>query len=330
MKLIKKIIFWKLSLWFFIITSLRNKFYDFGLLKSYSFSTPIISIGNLSAGGTGKTPMVEFFIDNLEHKYKIGVLSRGYKRKSRGFILASAVDDAKSIGDEPFQYYSKFKSIIVAVDKKRKRGIKNLINLGVDLIILDDAFQHRRISPSYSIILSDYSNLFINDSLMPLGTLRECKSGYQRANSIIITKCPENFSKNEMKNLTNKINLKSNQHIFFSKIIYSDHLISKKNSIKVSEFRNKKVKVVTGIVNSKVLIKYFEDKGLLVSHAEFPDHYDYRDIDLIKFKDEIIITTEKDYVKLKNFNLENLYYIPIKIKLFGKDNLMEIVNSKIT
>ena len=330
MKLIKKIIFWKLSLWFNIITFLRNKFYDFRLLKSYSFSTPIISIGNLSAGGTGKTPMVEFLIDSLKNKYKIGVLSRGYKRKSRGFILASAVDDTKSIGDEPFQYYSKFKNIMVAVDEKRKRGITNLINLGADLIILDDAFQHRRVSPSYSIILSDYSNLFIHDSLMPLGSLRECKSGYQRANSIIITKCPENFSKNEMKNLTKKINLKSNQHIFFSKIIYSNHLFSKTNSIKISKFSNKKVRVVTGIVNSKVLIKYLEDKGLVVSHTEFSDHYNYRYIDLIKFKDEIIITTEKDYVKLKNFNLKNLYFIQIKIEVFGKDDLMEIVNSKIT
>ena len=329
MKLIKKIIFWKLSLWFNIITFLRNKFYDFGLLKSYSFSTPIISIGNLSAGGTGKTPMVEFLIYSLKNKYKIGVLSRGYKRKSRGFILASAVDDTKSIGDEPFQYYSKFKNIMVAVDEKRKRGITNLINLGADLIILDDAFQHRRVSPSYSIILSDYSNLFIHDSLMPLGSLRECKSGYQRANSIIITKCPENFSKNEMKNLTKKINLKSNQHIFFSKIIYSNHLFSKTNSIKISKFSNKKVRVVTGIVNSKVLIKYLEDKGLVVSHIEFSDHYNYRYTDLIKFKDEIIITTEKDYVKLKNFNLKNLYYIPIKIEVFGKNDLMEIVNSKI-
>ena len=123
--------------------------------------------------------------------------------------------------------------------------------------------------------------------------------------------------------------LKSNQHIFFSKIIYSNHLISKTNSIKISKLSNKKVRVVTGIVNSKVLIKYFEDKGLIVSHSEFSDHYNYRDIDLIKFKDEIIITTEKDYVKLKNFNLKNLYYIPIKIELFGKDDLMEIVNSKI-
>ncbi len=330
MKLIKKIIFWKLSLWYFIITFIRNKFYDFGLLKSYSFSIPIISIGNLSAGGTGKTPMVEFFIDNLEDKYKIGVLSRGYKRKSCGFILASALDDAKSIGDEPFQYYLKFKNIMVAVDEKRKRGITNLINLGADLIILDDAFQHRSVSPSYSIILSDYSNLFIHDSLIPLGTLRECKSGYQRANSIIITKCPENFSENEMKNLMKKINLKSNQHIFFSKIIYSDHLISKTNSVKISKFSNKKVRVVTGIVNSKVLIKYLEEKELIVSHTEFTDHYNYRDIDLIKFEDEIIITTEKDYVKLKKFNLKNLYYIPIKVEVLGKDDLMEIVNSKIT
>ena len=190
MKSIKKIIFWKLSLWFLIITFLRNKFYDFGFLKSYSFETPIISIGNLSAGGTGKTPMVEFLIDRLEDKYKIGVLSRGYKRKSRGFILASAVDDAKSIGDEPFQYYMKFNNIMVAVDENRKRGIKNLIDSGADLIILDDAFQHRSVTPSYSIILSDYSNLFIHDSLMPLGTLRECKSGYKRANTIIVTKCP--------------------------------------------------------------------------------------------------------------------------------------------
>ena len=330
MKLIKKIIFWKLSLWFFIITFLRNKFYDFGLLKSYSFSIPVISIGNLSVGGTGKTPMVEFLIYNLNHKYKIGVLSRGYKRKSNGFILASSIDDAKSIGDESFQLYSKFKNIMVAVDQNRKRGITNLINLGVDLIILDDAFQHRRVSPSYSVILSDYSNLFFHDSLIPLGTLRECKSGYQRADSIVITKCPENFSENEIKNLTNKINLRSNQNIFFSKIIYSNHLLSKTNPIKVSKFINKKVKVVTGIVNSKVLIKYLEDKGLVVSHAEFSDHFNYRDIDLIKFKDEIIITTEKDYVKLKNFNLKNLYYLPIKIEIFGKEDFVEIINSKIS
>ena len=134
MKLIKKIIFWKLSLQFYIITFFRNKFYDFGFLKSYSFDTPVISVGNLAVGGTGKTPMVEFLINYFSDKYNLGVLSRGYKRKSKGFILASEHDDANSIGDEPFQYYSKFKNIRVAVDKKRVRGIKKLIDIGIDLI----------------------------------------------------------------------------------------------------------------------------------------------------------------------------------------------------
>ena len=177
MKLIKKIIYWKLSLQFYLITFLRNKLYDFGLLKSYSFDIPIISVGNLTVGGTGKTPMVEFLINHFSKEYKIGVLSRGYKRKSKGFILASKIDDANSIGDEPFQYYSKFKNISVAVDKKRRRGINKLIEHGVNLIILDDAFQHRKVIPTYSLLLSDYSNLYFNDYLLPRGTLRESKKG---------------------------------------------------------------------------------------------------------------------------------------------------------
>ena len=142
MKLLKKIIYWKLSLKFYFITYLRNKLYDFGIKRSYSFKVPVISVGNLVIGGTGKTPMVEFLINSFSQDYKIGILSRGYKRKSKGFILASAVDDANSIGDEPFQYFSKFKNIKVAVDKKRRRGINKLINFGINLIILDDAYQH--------------------------------------------------------------------------------------------------------------------------------------------------------------------------------------------
>ena len=137
MKLIKKIIYWKLSLQFYLITFLRYKFYDFGLLKSFSFEIPVISVGNLAVGGTGKTPMVEFLIRKFSRKYKIAVLSRGYKRKTKGFIIASKKDNATTIGDEPFQYYSKFKNIKVAVDKKRIRGIKKLINIGINMIILE-------------------------------------------------------------------------------------------------------------------------------------------------------------------------------------------------
>ena len=329
MKLIKKIIYWKLSLQFYLITFLRNKFYDFGLIKSFSFEIPVISVGNLAVGGTGKTPMVEFLIKKFSHNYNIAVLSRGYKRKTKGFIIASKKDNATTIGDEPFQYYSKFKNIKVAVDKKRKRGIKKLINTGIDMIILDDAFQHRKVIPTYSILLSDYSNLYFDDYLLPMGNLRESKSGYKRADSIIITKCPENLSENKRQNLIDKINLKYNQHIFFSKIKYSEELFSANNSINISKLSNQRVDVITGILNSENLIKHLEEKGLLINHFKYSDHYNYKEKDILKLKDNLIITTEKDYTKLRKFKLENLYYLPISMEVLAEKTLIEKIEEKI-
>ena len=329
MKLIKKIIYWKLSLQFYLITFLRNKFYDFGLIKSFSFEIPVISVGNLAVGGTGKTPMVEFLIKKFSHNYNIAVLSRGYKRKTKGFIIASKKDNATTIGDEPFQYYSKFKNIKVAVDKKRKRGIKKLINTGIDMIILDDAFQHRKVIPTYSILLSDYSNLYFDDYLLPMGNLRESKSGYKRADSIIITKCPENLSENKRQNLIDKINLKYNQHIFFSKIKYSEELFSANNSINISKLSNQRVDVITGILNSENLIKHLEEKGLLINHFKYSDHYNYKEKDILKLKDNLIITTEKDYTKLRKFKLENLYYLPISMEVLAEKTLIEKIEQKI-
>ena len=329
MKLIKKIIYWKLSLQFYLITFLRNKFYDFGLIKSFSFEIPVISVGNLAVGGTGKTPMVEFLIKKFSHKYNIAVLSRGYKRKTKGFIIASKKDNATTIGDEPFQYYSKFKNIKVAVDKKRKRGIKKLINTGIDMIILDDAFQHRKVIPTYSILLSDYSNLYFDDYLLPMGNLRESKSGYKRADSIIITKCPENLSENKRQNLIDKINLKYNQHIFFSKIKYSEELFSANNSINISKLSNQRVDVITGILNSENLIKHLEEKGLLINHFKYSDHYNYKEKDILKLKNNLIITTEKDYTKLRKFKLENLYYLPISMEVLAEKTLIEKIEEKI-
>ena len=329
MKLLKKIIYWKLSLQFYLVTFLRNKFYDFGVFKSYSFETPVISVGNLSVGGTGKTPFVEFLIRHFSKNYKVAVLSRGYKRKSKGFILASDSDDSNSIGDEPFQYYSKFKNIKVAVDKKRKRGIKKLIKAGVNMIILDDAFQHRKVDPKYSILLTDYSNLYFNDYLLPRGNLRESKSGYRRADAIVITKCPENFSETDKKNIMDRINLNLNQQIFFSKIKYSDNLFSADSSIKISELFNKRVNLVTGIVNSAVLIKYLENKGLIINHFKFPDHHDYKEKDIVNFSSEIIITTEKDYTKLRKFEIKDLYYLPISMEILGDENILKHIEHKI-
>ena len=329
MKLIKKIIYWILSLQFHLITFLRNKFYDFGILKSFSFEIPVISVGNLAVGGTGKTPMVEFLIKKFSDKYNIAVLSRGYKRKTKGFIIASEKDDVLTIGDESFQYYSKFKNIKVAVDEKRRRGISKLIKAGVNMIILDDAFQHRKVIPTYSILLSDYSNLYFNDYLLPRGNLRESRSGCKRADSIIITKCPENFSENNKRYIIESINLKSNQHIFFSKIKYSDELFSANSSINISKLSNKKVDVITGIVKPENMIKHLEKKGLLINHFKYPDHYNYKQKDILKLNDNVIITTEKDYTKLRKFNIENLYYLPMFTDVSAEKTLMEKIEEKI-
>ena len=315
---------------FFLITYFRNKLYDLGIIKSYSFNVPVISVGNLNAGGTGKTPMVEFLIDYLSEHYKVGVLSRGYKRKSKGFILASEKDDAKSIGDEPFQYFSKFKNIKVAVDTKRKRGITNLINYGVNMILLDDAFQHRKVIPTYSILLTDYSNLYFNDYLMPRGTLRESKKGSIRADSIIITKCPSNLSDVDRFAIKKLVKPTSKQNIFFSSITYSKELFSLNNSINISKLNGKQVNLVTGIANSKPLIKFLKNSGLSINHFKYRDHHDYSEKDVIDFQGRITITTEKDYTKLRKFNIKDLYYLPISVNILENDNFLEILRGKIS
>ena len=321
MNLLKKIIYWKLSIQFFLITYLRNKLYDSGLIKAYSFDIPVISVGNLAVGGTGKTPMIEFLINNLPKKYKIAVLSRGYKRNSKGFIIASEKDNAKTIGDESFQLFSKFNNIVVAVDKKRTRGIKKLIDRGINLILLDDAFQHRKVIPHYSILLTDYNYPYHKDYLMPRGKLRESKKGAKRADCIIITKCPNNFNKEKFV-LKKLINPNHDQRLFFSSINYSEQIISLNSSMNIDKLKGKKVNVVTGIVNPMGLLKYLKDYGLIVNHYDYPDHYNYSKTDIDKFSGEIIITTEKDFTKLRNMNIENLFYLPINVKIDKSDILI--------
>jgi tetraacyldisaccharide 4'-kinase len=179
------------------ITSIRNFLFDKGIFKSYSFDIPIIAVGNLSVGGTGKTPQIEYLIRLLSPNYKIAILSRGYKRKSKGFVLADPTSNAEILGDEPFQIYQKFPNTIVAVDADRKNGIENLLVLNEkpDVILLDDAFQHRKVKAGFYILLTGYDDLFYSDFILPAGNLRESRSGAKRANVIIITKCPKDISK---------------------------------------------------------------------------------------------------------------------------------------
>jgi tetraacyldisaccharide 4'-kinase len=189
MNLLRKILF-PFAILYGFITSIRNFLFDTGILRSYSFDLPVIAVGNLSVGGTGKTPQIEYLIRLLSDKYKVATLSRGYKRQSEGFVLANSTSDAVQLGDEPFQFYQKFKNIQVAVDANRKNGIEQLLSNSnaPEVILLDDAFQHRKVKAGFYIMLTSFGDLYCNDFMLPTGNLRESRNGVQRANVVIVTK----------------------------------------------------------------------------------------------------------------------------------------------
>ena len=321
--MIKKILFWKLSIQFSFVTTIRNFLYNVGVIKSHQFNIPIISIGNLVLGGSGKTPTTEYLIRLLSNKYKVAVLSRGYGRKSKGFIIADSNSDPSLIGDEPMQYYRKFNNIIVCVDSNRVRAINKLINsnLNPELILLDDAYQHRKVRPKLSILLSEYSKLYSQDYVFPLGNLRESRGSANRADIIIVTKCDKNLNKNDKINITNKLNLNKEQRIYFSYIEYSNMVYSKEEKKLLDEFKNKNFTLVTGIADSTHIVSYLKNNGYNFNHISFNDHHNYLQSDIMALNtNELIITTEKDYVKLCNRIQSKLFYLPIE---FVVDHMQE-------
>ena len=313
--MIKKILFWIFSIPFSIVTEIKNFLYNTGVLKSSEFNIPIISIGNLVLGGSGKTPIIEYLVRLLSYNYKVAVLSRGYGRKSTGFILADTNSDASLIGDEPMQYFRKFKNIIVSVDSNRVRGINKLINLNLkpEVVLLDDAFPHRKVKPGMSILLTDFNNLYSEDNIFPLGNLRESIGNANRADIIIVTKCDKNINKDQKRHIIQKLNIGDNQKIYFSSIKYSKMLYDKESSKSIIEFKNIKFSLVTGIADSTYLINYLNDNGYNFNHISFKDHHDFSNSDIIKIdQNDLIITTEKDYVKLFTKITSVLYYLPIE------------------
>jgi tetraacyldisaccharide 4'-kinase len=308
-------IFFPIAFLYWLITFIRNIFYDFGIFKSYLFDIPIIAVGNLSVGGTGKTPQIEYLIRLLSENYKVAVLSRGYKRSTEGFILADENATASSIGDEPFQFYSKFPNIQVAVDANRKNGIENLLQLQVkpNIILLDDAFQHRKVKAGFYILLTAYDDLFCNDFILPFGNLREPSSGKKRADMIIVTKCPKDLSEIAQQKIIDK--LKVNQEIYFSTIQYDEYIYGNENKVLVSELKTENKLLVAGIAKPKLFFDFLKndtDETLV-----FPDHHSFSTQDcnqvLAKANGRKIITTEKDFVRLNGLlPKEQLYYLPIK------------------
>ncbi|REG90807.1 tetraacyldisaccharide 4'-kinase [Flavobacterium aquicola] len=316
MNILRKI-FFPFAVLYGFITGIRNFLFDRGILKSYSFDLPVIAVGNLSVGGTGKTPQIEYLIRLLGNQYKLATLSRGYKRQSKGFVLATENSDALELGDEPYQFYQKFTNIQVAVDADRKNGIEKLLSAASkpDIILLDDAFQHRKVKAGLYIMLTSYGDLYCNDFILPAGNLRESRSGVKRANIVIVTKCPPDLSLEAQNAIKSKLNLSLNQSLFFTFIEYDEIVYSDKKTIKADEVKVMEKLLLAGIAKPESFFAYLKHGN--DECMTFPDHHHFSESELQEIKEKamgkIIVTTEKDYVRLKGSILSGqLYYLPIK------------------
>lgn len=298
-----------------IILHIRHFLYDKNIKKSKKYNFPIICVGNLSVGGTGKTPMIEYLIQTLSKTKKIAVLSRGYKRKTKGFILADKNSSALTLGDEPFQYYKKFNYIQVAVCEQRTEGIdKLLINNSPEVILLDDAFQHRKIQAKANILLTAYYDLFTDDFLLPVGLLRDLKQRAYKAQYIVVTKCPINISNNEKQKIIQKLKPHTEQKIAFASIQYAEKVFSSKAEILLNNWISEPFVLVTGIANPQPMIDFLKHQNANFEHIKYPDHHHFseNEIAFLNTKKRIL-TTEKDFVRLSQSLGEKLFYLPIQM-----------------
>ena len=330
---------------------LRNKAFDFGLLPQEEFEVPVVSVGNITVGGTGKTPHVEYIIEALYRRYHVAVLSRGYKRKTRGFILASNNMSPRDIGDEPYQIYRKFAGLItLAVCESRRKGINELLNIdpNINLILLDDGFQHRYVKPKVNILLLDHDRLPFEDRLMPLGQLREPVSNVSRCDMVVVTKCPTDISPTERRVINQSLNLLSFQKLFFSAIRYGEPVpVFPVQSPQLTSLQwlhhDDTVLCLTGIATPKPLVRYLRQFAANVKVMHFDDHHfftrrDFNDIfkvyKSLDGKRKFIITTEKDAVRIINnpyfppMRRNCIYYIPMRVGFLeteGPDFVSELV-----
>lgn len=321
MKLLRKILF-PIAIIYWLVTFIRNWLYDLGFFKSKSYNLPIIAIGNLSAGGTGKTPHTEYLIRLLKDKYKVAVLSRGYKRSTKGFVLANEVISASELGDESYQIYSKFPEVAVAVCEDRRTGIENLMSiLHPDVVLLDDAFQHRKVKASFYILLTAYDDLFSNDYILPFGNLREPSMGKKRANLVIVTKCPNTISDSEQERVKQKLNV--DVPVFFTSIDYDTEAFGTDKKISVVDVIAQEKVIIAGIAKPKYFIDYLNsgnDKVMI-----YPDHHNFSEQEISELnvldQDKILVTTEKDFVRLNGkIKSDKLYYLPIQSKFLNSEN----------
>lgn len=331
MKFIRIILFPLVPI-YYVVTYLRNKLFDYGVFKSKSYDVPVICVGNLSTGGTGKTPMIEYLITLLKENKSVATLSRGYKRNTEGFLLAGENSTVESIGDEPYQFHNKFQDIKVAVDADRQNGIESLLKLNdpPEIVLLDDAFQHRRVKAGLNILLTSYEKPYYKDFVLPTGNLREPQVGRKRADLVIVTKCKPTLNEDEKATILDRLHLNDKQSAFFSYIDYSDVVLNSDNTLKLEALP--KFTLVTGIANPKPLVDYLTNQRLIFDHIEYPDHHNFRphEIDIL-LKKELILTTEKDFVRLKSIKgfEKNLFYLPIRFRLDDASKFEAIIKNYI-
>lgn len=332
-----RILLWPVSQLYGLVTLVRNKFYDWKLFRSVSFDIPVISVGNLCAGGTGKTPHVEYLVRLLAGTHRLATLSRGYKRKSTGFLTAGPEATAETLGDEPYQYATKFDNLVVAVDEKRVRGVRKLLKQdpAPEVILLDDAFQHRSIRAGFSILLTDFYNLYSHDYLLPTGRLREYRSGAKRAQCIVVTKCPAVLSPLTRRRVEESLRPAAGQALYFSYIAHGRPTRIPGLDFQPPEnLEEVSVLLLAGIANPYPLERYLADHCKQLEKLIYPDHHNYNDSDIERIstafdklfiKNKLIITTEKDMVRLMQPEMLEkikhlpLCYLPIEVKFHDND-----------
>jgi len=312
-----------------LITSIRNFLFDKGVFKSISFDIPVISVGNLNVGGTGKTPQIEYLIRLLSGKNRVAVLSRGYKRSTKEFLLLNNSHTAVDVGDEPLQFFKKYTNIQVAVDTNRVNGIQKLLaqTNPSEIVLLDDAFQHRKVKAGFSILLTKYDDLFTHDFLLPTGNLRENRSGANRADTIIVTKCPKDLSISKQEIIANKVRFNSSQSVFFTAISYADTL-GGYQKISISNLKDYQLVLVTGIANPSPLLQFLDENECRYVHLKFSDHYQFTARDIKEIQQEyqqipstkkLIVTTEKDVARLAD-KIQNICYLPIETSFLNNES----------
>ena len=316
-----KFLLYPLSVFYSIYSSFRNLLFDIGIIDSIEYKIPSIGIGNISTGGTGKSIIVDYIIEKFKTTKKITTLSRGYNRKTKGYVHASESSNAYEIGDEPFQFFSKHPEINVVVCEDRRKGMNIILNNlpNTELCIWDDVFQHRFVKPGLMILATTFQYPFYKDEILPIGNLRENKESSKRADLILVTKCPEDLKTKDKEMFIEALNPTDNQKVFFSTLTYKQKIKSNSGEVNIDSLGEGDFILVTGIADSSHLVNFLKSKDFNFKHLKYSDHYNFNKSSIDKIRglsnDKIVLTTEKDFGRLSpKINDREIYYIEVSMK----------------